>query len=462
MKGTGAALVTGVVGGAFLRSAAPADRGARDIEIASNELRNPPEGLVSARALLRQRQAEHPTPVGLAQSQPREAALSSTLTYLNRRRNFEPTGVPGRVTRDGLLFDRNIEERRIALAEDLVRRTDPGPFEDPNYFALLAYQAASIELALPDAIDGRKIEWGWEKFLLGTIHAPQVNAYSETFSSADNYTIVVLFSALVEFAYQAAKAVIAALHPVQSTAPGTSVMTEANDQHIADELSHNKEPIERLYRTLEEYYFITGYPRRFYNESPPAQQVIPLTLLIDMAERWIIAHEYGHGVAAQLGFAERAAPAAVNKDWAEEYFADQHGMILTALSAKRLDHVGPGFSLAGPVFALACLEVLRRSLSVVRHGTVLPDSGGGDHPPNQMRIKNILNAFDFFFDVDDEGSAQLALRGPDWTPVDSESRRALHATVMLWPNVLYTIWDHVRPLLENDYSNKRTLLRMWT
>jgi hypothetical protein len=198
----------------------------------------------------------------------------------------------------------------------------------------------------------------------------------------------------------------------------------------------------------------------------PAEQVIPLTLLIDMAERWIIAHEYGHGFAARMGFAVKAAPVAESRQQAEEYFADDNGMVLTVLSAARLDHVGPAFSLAGPAFALACLEVLRRSASVIGRGTVLPDSGGGDHPPNKARFDNILNAFDFFFDVlqDDQAGLELALahRQPDWTPVDTEARRVLRARVMRWPNTLFTIWSQVRPLLQKDHDNKRPLHRMWT
>jgi hypothetical protein len=354
------------------------------------------------------------------------------------------------------------------LAEDLIRRIDPGPFEDPIYLALLAYQTASIELAF-----GEEIDLDWSKFLLGTVHSPELNAESQTqffyptLSFPQGYTVVVLNSALIEYSYQAAKALMAALNPVWSTVPGSSVTFEFSEQHIRDELARNQEPIERLYRTLEAYFF-AGYPRAFYNESVPAPQVIPLTQLVAMTERWVIAHEYGHGFASRMGFTKKAYESenVENVKRAEEYFADNNATILTVLSAARLDAVGPHISLAGPLFALACLEVKRRALSVVRCGKVLPGMGDAEHPPNKARANNVLAAFDLFFEEGPQNGPHnidlsLVLRPPDWKPVDSEAKKELHATVFRWSNALFMIWDQVQPRLQKDFENKRPLHHMW-
>jgi len=399
-----------------------------------------------------------------------ESTLTPALARLGERRNFRPsTKVPGYVSRGGFTFNPEDEERRIALAEDLIRRTDPGPFEDPNYLALLAYQAASIELVLPPIIDSKKIDWGWSRFLLGTVHSPELNAFSKTLPPQD-YTVVVVNSALIEFAYQAAKAVIAALHPVWSTIPGTTVSSEFTEEHIRDELARNPEPIERLYRTLEGYFFTTGYPRAFYSESVPPEQVIPLGELIDTAERWVIAHEYGHGFAARMGFKARAYESGLGgtaAKLAEEYYADDNATMLTVWSAAGLDAIGPDVSLAGAAFALACLEVKRRALSVVRCGKVLPDTGDAQHPTNEMRHYNVLRALDFYFEEGPQnkpGSTldlYLVRRRPDWKPVDSEAKKELHAHIHLWANALFLIWDNVRPRLQKDYENKRQLHTMW-
>lgn len=465
VTGTAASLAVGAADGAFPSWAVAAENGS-DSNAAQGPdkgaVSNDPAGLVQARERLRQEQADHPTPRGLTQLLSGQSVVAATLAYLDQRRRFQPTSIPGRVWRDGMIFEREVEERRIALAEDLIRRTDPGPFEDPNYLALLAYQAASIELVLPD---DRRADWGWDRFLLGTVHDRELNAYSRTILFPKNYTTVVLYSGLIEFSYQAAKAVIAAMHPVRPTATGAAVTANMSDQHIADELSRNKEPIERLYRTLEAYFFTTGYPRALHDEQVPVEQAIPLSLLISMAERWMIGHEYGHGIAARMGFAAKAAGATENPARAEESFADDNGLILTVVSADRLDHVGPVFSLAGPAFALACLEVLRRSESVVRQGRVLPDEGDNIYPPIKARFDHILNAFDFHFEVfrDDQTGLDLALahRLPDWVPVDTEARRTRRAAVTRWSNTLFAIWDQVLPQLQKDHDSRRPLHRVW-
>jgi hypothetical protein len=467
IQATGAGLATGVAGGVFQRRAAAAD--------GPGGIANQPEvvsGLAQARQILRNEQAKYPTRGGVIRSIVGESTLTPALAFVNERRNFHPsTKVAGYVSRSGYTFDPKLEERRIALAEDLIRRTDPGPFEDPNYLALMAYQTASVELALSDNIQGQNIDWGWSRFLLGTIHSPEVQSQSltsffQTSSSSQDYTIVWLNSALIEYFYQAAKALIAALHPVWSTVPGTTVTFEFTEQHIRDELARNQEPVERLYRTLEAYFF-AGYPRAYYNESVPEEHRIPLNQLIDITERWVIAHEYGHGFAARMGFAARAYEQDnVHAGRAEEYFSDDNATILTVMSAARLDAVRPHVSLAGPAFALACVEVLRRGLSVLRCDRVLRDTGDSKHPPNEMRIRNVLTAFDFYFEDNSppDGSGidlNLVHRPPDWKPVDSEERKQLHAATFRWANALLMIWDKVRPRLHEDRENKRPLHPMW-
>ena len=256
--------------------------------------------------------------------------------------------------------------------------------------------------------------------MLGTAHSPEVQAQSWT--SSQGYTVVWLDSGLIEFCYQAAKAVIATLHPV--TVSGTRVSFEFTDQHIRDELDRNPEPVERLYRTLEAYFFGDGYPRApgFSQEAVPAAQVIPLTILVDMMERWVLAHEYGHGFATGWGFKNRANETEdVSPARAEEYFADSNATILTVMSAAKVDHVDPAISLSGPAFALACLEVKRRGLSVARCGKVLDSSGDGEHPPNKLRAANVLRTFDQFFDMGPQNGPgtdlTFVLRPPDEKPV---------------------------------------------
>jgi hypothetical protein len=416
------------------------------------------KGLSEAREFLRDLQAQNPTTSGISRIALGQPTMDSALAELSKRRSFQRTADPRLVVRDGLKFDPELEEMRIALAEDLIRRVDPGPFEDPIYLSLLAYQAASIEMALPASSGGKPIDWGWSKFLLGTIHNPETNAGAQTFDS-NGYVVVVLYSGVVEFAYQAAKAVVAAQNPARATDGRGFVTTVSSAAHIAAELARNPEPVERLYRTLEAYFF-GGYPRAFTNEVVPIEHLLPLGFLIDMTERWIIAHEYGHGFAPRIDW--KRAPESPER--AEEYFADENAIILTAMSS-RLDGIPPEFALIGGLFALACLEVIRRGLSVVRRGVIDADEGDDAHPPNQMRAENILRAFNVLVDIRETATGTdvgLKLQsGLDLNPPETDAMRLLRANVFQYPNALFAIWDRVLPRLRKDFESGRRLHRVW-
>jgi hypothetical protein len=437
----------------FVASSARGDA-QREIAMAKRAIKLPSKGLLEARVLLRNEQAKRPTRPGAVPASGR-STLSPALAWLEEYGKLTPTGVPGKVKRGPFTYDRKLEQRRIARAKALVQRSDPGPFEDPVYLAMLAYQAASLELAFPKRLGDKQVDHGWSRFLLGTIHSSELNAMAQAFI-AHNYTVVLLYSALVEFIYQAAKAAVAATNPTWG--PDNRAHVIATKEHVTAQLAKDAAPIERLYRTLEAYFF-NGYPRAFANEQVPIVQQLPLSPLVGLAERWVIGHEFGHGFAVELDW--QRAP---NPDMAEEYFADEQATILAALSTARVDDMAPEFALAGGAFALACLEVFERALSVLRHGKVVQAAGDGIHPTNQARADHIVDTFERYFDADPEqGPAGLnfVLRPDGWKPTDSELSRSRREMVSRWPNVLYTIWDQVHPRLLQDFESKRPLHPMW-
>jgi hypothetical protein len=81
-------------------------------------------------------------------------------------------------------FDRRQEEERLRLAEELIRRVDPGPYEDPNYLALLAFQAASIEMCLR-SLSGERTNEPWSRFLRAP-HIRPTSTRSRRFSRRSN------------------------------------------------------------------------------------------------------------------------------------------------------------------------------------------------------------------------------------------------------------------------------------
>ena len=383
--------------------------------------------LQEARRFLRDLQAQHPTPGGAVAAVQGTSVLDACLALLNARRDFQPTDDPQEVKRGGLYFHRALEEKRIEVAEELVQRIAPGPFEDPVYLALMAYQAASITMALPDdRPGGQRKDPDWSRFLIGTVHYPEPNAFAQSFIRS-GYTVVVLHSGLIEFAYQAAKATVAAMHPGPSSDP---------------------QPVERLYCTLEACFF-KGYPRAFQNEAVPQEHMLALTRLIGMAERWIIGHEFGHGLATEVGW--NWAPVE-SPERAEEYFADNNATLLTALSAAKLDGYPPESALVGGTFSLACLDVFQRGLSLVRHGKESSGEGSGEHPGNKVRAQNIVAFFRSFFEASAPGQAAA----------DVEDSAQLGNRVFLHANALLDLWKQVRPRLMNDFVQGRPLAPMWS
>lgn len=257
--------------------------------------------LDSARKRLR---VEQPVLAGIAPpSSIGQSRTDAALERLQEITRFKPTEEPNTVRRGAFKYDRELESERIGRAQSLILRVAPGPFEDPNYFAILAYQAASVEMAyrfIPEAFKDKGTGQGasrpdlFSKFLLGTVHAPVVNAFSDKVAK-DGYSIVLLKSGLVDFIYQAAKAVVEALNPSLSDDDRSGVTERYDPEMVRARLVSDPGSVERLYRTLEAYFF-RGYPRASWGETIPQEYDPVLGLLVGLAERWVIGHEYGHGL----------------------------------------------------------------------------------------------------------------------------------------------------------------------
>jgi hypothetical protein len=412
----------------------------------------PNQPLERARAALRAEQAI------AAQSQsPVPSGLSVTQEALERYRKLTevvPDEGTGRVRRGAFTYVPERESERIARGDALIRRVDPGPHEDANYFAMLAYQAASIELANEEIAHG-----DFSKFLLGTAHAPDVNAFARRLGT-DDYTIVVLNSGLVDFVYQAGKVVVEAMRPARTTGEERGLVKSSGDlETIRERLAEDPAPIDRLYRTMEAYFF-DGYPRATSGETVPDEQHPPLELVVGMAERWIIGHEYGHGVAPSMA----GAPEEVNVSRAEEYLADTNAMVATVLSADKLDAVPPEFPLGGAIFALASLDLLNRGLYLVLTGEDPPAGGESDtHPAPRDRATAVITTFRKFFDVEYHEDHLFDLRFAPKTQIPEKhgftGDRGRYANK--YAAILQTVWRPVEDRLLEDHRQKRPLHPMW-
>jgi hypothetical protein len=374
-----------------------------------------------------------------------------SVNCLHLQRPCVPTENPFTVRRGPFKYNRKTEEERIKRAEDIIKRIQPGPYEDPNYFALLAYQAASIEMVVP-----KDAQEQFQRIIFGTVHNPVVNALA-TSSKAAGFTRIEFHSAIIDFVYQAAKAVVEVLYATRTQNGFSAVSSDTSHEVIFENLRDNLGPTFRLYKTLEKYFYF-GYPRAFQNESIKDEHGPALSILVSLAERWIIAHEYGHHFAMGRNF--HLAP---NPHWAEEYFSDSNATIFNVLSAYELDHISPEFALAAGHFVLTCLEILQKTESILKNGFETDDIDPF-HPPTRERAIQIINHFRQFFDVNYNNNKML----PDLKFIAREEPPSNHPfgeelskRVFIYSNILNLIWPQVMNLLEEQNPSKRKLHSIW-
>jgi hypothetical protein len=409
-----------------------------------------------ARRLLRKKQREQLKTELLRMSSP--SITDTVLTIITEMTRFNSTEVPHIIRRGAYRYDRETECDRIARAQALIRRVDPSALEDPNYFAILAYQAASIEMAYENmAIQSIK-SFRFSKYLLGTVHSPDFKATSQRVTS-DGYTIVMLHSGLIDFIYQAAKVIVEALDPLRSANGRSAVKAVFDLAMIQTRIDSNHGAAERLYRVFEAYFF-NGYPRASAFETIPPEHYPMLSLIVGMAERWIIGHEYGHGLATLFG----QVPVTVNPDKAEEYFSDNIATILTVLSAGELDAVPPEFPIGGAIFSLACLDLIKNALNIVSTGmetTTEPEEA--THPTARDRALSVINCFRQFFDVDyhPNGLFDLSFVLRKNIPKDHHFSIEHSKRAYAYANVLQTVWKPIKKRLRDDFNSKRPLNPIW-
>lgn len=408
------------------------------------------DNLDAARRCLREKQEEAALKSGVRWLKNTDNK-ERTLQALSWRRQFTKTNDPAVVKRGVFKFDRKQEEERINLAEELVRRVEPGPFESPNYLALLAYQAASVELVLSGLIEKKE---RLSKVLLGTIYRPDVNAGAYK-QDTYGYTIVAVNSGLVELIYQAAKAVTEALNPVHAANGRSGVVWKKDLEEISAGLSNNSAPINRVWKTLEAYFFY-GKPRAYWKETVKEEYQWPLGILISMAERFAIAHEYGHGLRIEQSGSGNQYSKTKEEYWDEEYGADAIATIATALSAQILDAYSPEFPLSGGLFCLSCIDILRKTLVVLRNGTVPEDTGSDTHPPNKKRQEQIIEVFRHY----EGGTLDVGLVAPRKTPDGSSFSSDRSEAAFLNADVLQMIWEYVKEILLRQPKD-RHLHPMW-
>lgn len=337
---------------------------------------------------------------------------------------------------DGLVvgpfrYRRTQEVERWRRTRRVIARCDPGAHEDGNYLHLLARQAASIEMLFPDGEPAARVLDG---VVLGTVGSTEPQATSRRVGDG---SVVLLTGGLVYLVYQLSKAVVLAWQAQEEGARGPASFSTDHGS-VERVLTRDPAAVEVLDGLLRRWLF-EGVPRPRDSVAPAARYHPPLTVMINCAERFVIAHEYAHLLVDQHAvWTPPQLDPSLPPDWAKEIRADVLGMAMTRASAGDFDGYAPNLALQGPLVACWAFEIITQMRAwvgrPVAHTT---------HPPPMMRADALLATYQALPEVQQR---------PELDP-----RPALHAS-----ETVAALWRRVGPALESDVrSGARPLHRTW-
>jgi hypothetical protein len=325
--------------------------------------------LMSAREHIRREQAKWADPT----TPPQTDALDVALSYLEQRRK-QPV-VDGVVSDGWFRYDAANEQLRWDRTEAVLRRVEPGPYEDPRYIEMLARQAASIELLIPDGpLDPGRV-------LLGT--TGETSNHSAT-SLSHGYAVVLLSAGMIECMWQLAKCVT--LTYVRKEVPDArGVSFSVDPDVIAEHLRTDSSAIDLMADNLASWIY-DGTPRSSTSKMPAPELHGPLQLLINGAERFTIAHEYGH---AFFDVLDTTGPLPPHEC---ELRADTFALKLTRDSAAALDRLPANMALSGAVLAMKANQLIDLALAIARTGKPTPPESL-THPPFETRLAGLQQGY---------------------------------------------------------------------
>jgi hypothetical protein len=326
------------------------------------------------------------------------------------------------------------ERVRWARTRDILQRSSPGPDEDGVYLEMIARQAASVEVILRQehtAAPHPQQQEICDRLLLGTLPTLTPGAFARRHG---DFFFVQLSAGLIDFVYQAAKAVVLSWKP-STPAPGSMFAFKFEPEDVESVLAGNPMPLQLLRLTLENYLF-KGWPRATGYSPPAVNYQAPLVILTHFNERFIVAHEYCHTLHDAMDIVQPG-----NAMHSEEFASDVMAFHLVAESGHQLDSVPPNVSTQGAFFVLTALDIVRQALDLARWQTVRPDHAFAGHPPVAQRLQVLRECYGQTVTREDNG---LSIR-----PALAAAR------------TLEQVWKH---LLDDGLAARwqgRTLHRIW-
>jgi hypothetical protein len=398
----------------------------------------------SAAEYLKAKQAYFRQCLGLVPRRSEEEVLELALKEVQKRQ--EQSVRQGDVIHEGAFqYSAPLEEQRWQQTRDIIQRVSPGMDEDPIYVEMLARQAASIEIVLCQKDTNSpnpKALALCERILLGTI--AEFHPAAETWhrQNWDQFLVVLSYGLLV-FLHHAAQAVFFNWRP-QDPPPGTTVSYSYDTKNQSPEL---------LYNTLYAFMF-KGYQLADFDDRPPAEYESIIGLWVNYAERFVIAHEYGHTLFRQWG---KINPSwQVRPSWQEEFLVDSFAFINTIESAGRLDSVAPNVAFTGVLFSLTCMNIIYKTLDLIRDGAVRQDDGTETHPPTHRRISALKETYRQYIGTDVKYNVHVEGKSGQGKTID------LGINGKLFPSdTLNLLWDSIQHIFLEAHEKKSRLHPIW-
>jgi len=368
-----------------------------------------------------------------------DAAETSALEMCSMRENssyIDSDYIRG----NGFKYPVASEQLRWQHTREIIKRTNPGGYENPYYLNIIAREAAAIEMVLRNELNeasNERMATLTEHILLASTGEPFVTANAESISVATHQDFVLIFisSGLIQFLYQAAKAVVLSWKP-KTPPPGRTSVFGCTPEDIEAVLAKDPYPVELLLGTLKAYFF-EGFPRDPTSRKPKEYYELPLSLLINLAERFVIAHEYAHALLhIPLLRQDDVIPyLSATRKWDKEHQADVLAFWIVLSSAAQYDLLPPNIALQGPLFALQAIDILREAKHILLDGEIMIDHGSDTHPPTNLRIQLLKRWYQDLYQL--EGVNQTL----------EEVNQTLEGALVP-SNTLHILWKHTIPKLE--------------
>jgi hypothetical protein len=326
---------------------------------------------------------------------------------------------------------RPTEDERRARTSRIIKRVQPGPYEDGQHLESLAREAAAIEMTIAPDPDGSWLGQLVSRVLLGTTDEPRSHAATGRRGDA---VFIRLSAGLLDFLDLSALCFVLALKP-STPPPDAGSSFSARPEDTAAMLDEDPVVVNLLHNAL------AGW---LCHGSISTDEVVAgnqgsrrfAGMVRWFAQRFVVAHEYGHA----LHLLGAPIPIDGESPRAKENRFDFNAAALVFRSA-RADRVQPNIALQGAVLAMKSQELIDRALILAYGGDESALEPLATHPPFLQRLQQI---YDFYAEE-----------------IKGRSDPQLEPAALTVPaDTVELIWERVKPKLQQSLED-RLLHQIW-